>query len=137
MEPSNEIADLLRQIRNDLQAVRNHTRRLARGSYLEDLRRVASTPQRQEIWRLSDGTRTTQEIASLIGVSLRAVQYFVDDSQKLGLIVALKRGYPKRTEDFNEIPVDWAPYRKSVTPTDEAEKPELPNINEGEREGAD
>ncbi len=120
MDGSPEVVELLRQIRNDLQAVRGHTRRVARGSYLEDLRRIASTPPRQEMWRLCDGTKSTQEIAAQVGVSPRAVQYFVDEADRAGLVASLRRGYPKRSDDFNEIPSEWLAYRKPQSPQTDA-----------------
>ena len=111
---SKQEVDLLYQISNDLQAIRRHTTRLVRDSYRQDLEKVANTPQRQELWRLCDGTINTDELGKRVGISVRTVQYFIQDAEKVGLISSFKRGYPKRTEDFDEIPSDWKPYKKSI-----------------------
>jgi predicted DNA-binding protein (UPF0251 family) len=107
-----EAVEILRRISTSLDAIREHTRRLARSSYKDDLEKVASTPQRQEMWRLCDGTLTTEDIARKIGVSTRTVQYFVEAAERTGLVKSHRRGYPKRNEDFDEIPSEWKPYRK-------------------------
>lgn len=107
-----EVVEILRRISTNLDAIREHTKRLARSSYKQDLEKVASTPQRQEMWRLCDGTLSTEDIAKKIGVSTRSVQYFVEEGEKMGLIKSYRRGYPKRNEDFDEIPPEWKPYRK-------------------------
>lgn len=119
MQTEEEI-EILRRISASLDAIREHTRRLARSSYKEDLEKVASTPQRQEMWRLCDGTLRTEDIARKIGASIRTVQYFFEEAEKMGLIKSYRRGYPRRNEDFDEIPSEWKPYRKSVE-----EKPEV------------
>lgn len=105
------VLELLKRISEDMHVVRVHTKRLVRDSYKQDLERVASTPERQEIWRLCDETLSTEEIAKKLGVSVRTVQYFVQDAQKFGLVVLVKRGYPKRTDDYDEIPTEWKPYK--------------------------
>lgn len=94
---------------------------MARDSYRRDLEKIANTPARQEIWRLCDGNRSNEEIAKSIGITLRAVQYFVQDAEKKGLITMPKRGYPKRTDTFDEIPVEWKPYKKTEGQTSEPE----------------
>lgn len=107
-----EVVEVLRRISTSLDAIREHTRRLARSSYKDDLEKVASTPQRQEMWRLCNGTLTTEDIARKIGVSTRTVQYFVEEAERTGLVKSHRRGYPKRNEDFDETPSEWKPYRK-------------------------
>lgn len=107
-----EVVEILRRISTNLDSIREHTRRLARSSYKEDLEKVASTPQRQEMWRLCNGTLSTEDIASRIGVSTRTVQYFVEEAERMGLVKSYRRGYPKRNEDFDEIPSEWRPYKK-------------------------
>jgi len=109
-----EVIEILRRMSANLDAIREHTRRLSRSSYREDLEKVASTPQRQEMWRLCDGTLNTEDIARKIGISTRTVQYFVEEAEKMGLIKSYRRGYPKRNEDFDEIPTEWKPYRRPV-----------------------
>ena len=107
-----EVVEILRRISANMDAIREHTRRLARSSYKEDLEKVASTPQRQEMWRLCNGTLSTEDIARKIGVSTRTVQYFVEEAERIGLVKSYRRGYPKRNEDFDEIPSEWKPYKK-------------------------
>jgi len=97
--------------------MRKDIARMARKTYREDLDKVANTSVRQEIWRLCDGTLSSENIAKEIGVTTRSVQYFVQDAEKKGLITALKRGYPKRPDSFDEIPVEWKPYKKSYDQT--------------------
>jgi len=84
---------------------------LVRDLYRRDLERVASTPERQEMWRLCDGTLSSKKIANKVGVSVRTVQYFLNEARKAGLIAFLRRGYPKRTDDFDVIPPEWKPYK--------------------------
>lgn len=111
-----DLANLFRAIGDDIRRIRIDMARLARSSYRQDLENVANTPVRQEIWRLCDGVLNNDEIAKKVGVTLRAVQYFVQDAEKKGLIISQRRGYPKRTDSFDEIPVEWKPYKKSETP---------------------
>ncbi len=75
------------------------------------LNKVATTPERQQIWRRADGSRSNEEIAKQIGVTLRAVQYFIQESENMGLVVSEKRGYPKRILDI--YPKDWKPWKQS------------------------
>lgn len=109
-----EVVEILRRISASLDSIREHTRRLARASFKEDLEKVASTPQRQEMWRLCNGTLSTEDIAGRIGVSTRTVQYFIEDAERTGLVKSYRRGYPKRNEDFDEIPSEWKPFKKSA-----------------------
>lgn len=114
-----DLANLLIVISEDLHWIRKDIARLARDSYRKDLDRVANTPVRQEIWRLCGGDLSTDEIAKKIGISSRAVQYFVQDADKLGLIITPKRGYPKRPDSFDVIPTEWKPFKKSDVQTSE------------------
>jgi hypothetical protein len=107
------LIELMKVMSEDIRRIRMDMARMARDSYLQDLERVANTPARQEMWRLCDGILSNEDIAKKIGVTLRAVQYFVQDAEKKGLIIAQRRGYPKRTDSFDEIPVEWKPYKKS------------------------
>lgn len=107
--------ELLEKISDDIRAMRKNLARLARESYRQDLQRTASTPERQEIWRLCDGSLNTDEIARRVGVSSRSVQYFVQDAEKLSLLLIVKRGYPKRTDDFDVIPPEWKAYKKGAS----------------------
>lgn len=122
MEDENTVAELLVGVAQDLHAIRRNVARLARESYRQDLLRVASTSQRQEIWRLADGSLNTEAIAKKAAIPLRTVQYFIQEAEKAGLIETVKRGYPKRTSDFDEVPSEWKPYRKPASgiPSSEA-----------------
>lgn len=118
------LAELLKTIGEDIRRMRMDISRLARDSYRQDLEKVANTPARQEMWRLCDGTLGNEEIAKKIGVTLRAVQYFIQDAEKKGLVIFPRRGYPKRTDSFDEIPVEWKPYKKPEGPAP-AQEPEM------------
>jgi len=114
MDSDAQIVELLKTMREDLEAIRRYTARLARDSLSQDLEKIARTQERQQIWRLCDGTLSTEEIAKKIGMSVRAVQYFIQDGEKADLIVSIKRGYPKRTEEYDVIPPEWKPFKKSA-----------------------
>lgn len=113
---SDALIELVKVMAEDMRRMRMDIARMARDSYRQDLEKVANTPARQETWRLCDGTLSNEEIAKKVGVTLRAVQYFVQDAERKGLIISQRRGYPKRTDSFDEIPVEWKPYKKSETP---------------------
>lgn len=115
------LIDLLKAISEDMHWIRIDMARLARDSYRQDLEKIANTSARQEIWRLCDGNLSNEEIAKRIGVTLRAVQYFVQEAEKKGLITMPKRGYPKRLDNFDEIPAEWKPYKKPEGQTAEPE----------------
>ena len=113
----NTLIDFLKTISEDIHWMRKDIARLARKSYLDDLEKVASTSARQEIWRQCNGTLSSEEIARKIGITLRSVQYFVQDAERKGLITVPKRGYPRRTDSFDEIPAGWKSYKKSSSQT--------------------
>ncbi|MDP1694486.1 MAG: hypothetical protein Q8L34_03015 [Candidatus Woesearchaeota archaeon] len=123
------LIELLKSLSEDIRQMRMDMARLARDSYRQDIEKVANTPARQEMWRLCDGIHNNEEISKMIGVSLRAIQYFVQDAEKKGLIIAKKRGYPKRNESFDEIPSEWKAYKKpDMQPiTNEQKLGEQPN----------
>jgi DNA-binding CsgD family transcriptional regulator len=107
---NNEEIELLKQISSDLRELKRHLRFLSRDSITTMLNKVATTAERQEMWRLADGTRGNEEIAKQIGVSLRSVQYFVQEAENVGLITSERRGYPKRVEEI--IPKEWKPWKQ-------------------------
>jgi len=111
-----DLIDLLKTIGEDIRWIRKDIARLARDSYRQDLEKVTNTSARQEIWRLCGSSLNNDEIAKKIGITLRAVQYFVQEAETKGLITTLKRGYPKRSDNFDEIPAEWKPYKKSEVP---------------------
>lgn len=113
---SDTLIELMKTMGEDIRRMRMDIARMARDSYRKDLEMIANTPARQEMWRLCDGALGNEEIAKKIKVTLRAVQYFVQDAEKKGLIISQRRGYPKRTDSFDEIPTEWKPFKKSETP---------------------
>ncbi len=115
------LIDLLKAISEDMHWIRIDIARLARDSYREDLEKIANTSARQEIWCLCDGNLSNEAIAKRIGVALRTVQYFIQEAEKKGLITMPKRGYPKRADNFDEIPLEWKPYKKPEGQTAEPE----------------
>jgi len=104
-----ETIELLRKISQDLDTIKRYTSFQARDAMIAVLNKIASTPERQHMWRLSDGNHSNDQIASEIGVTVRSVQYFVGDAQNAGLLTMEKRGYPKRIEDI--FPSEWKPWR--------------------------
>lgn len=75
---------------------------------VEAVEAVATTPERREMWRLIDGTRSAKVISDALSVSERTVQYFIIDGQLAGLISVSDRGVPKRRIDL--VPKEWRPY---------------------------
>ena len=82
----------------------------------EELEKIASTPERKKMWILCNGAISTSEIAKKVGVSTRAVQYFIRDAQRLELIRVDKRGFPRRIIDW--IPSEWQKLVESVSNKD-------------------
>lgn len=105
---------VLEQIREGLEAIRRDISFLSRGAISEVLKGIATTPERQQMWRLCDGTRSTEQIALEIGITLRSVQYFIQEAEDANLVLMEKRAYPKRIKEI--VPPDWKPWRaKAVT----------------------
>ena len=100
-----EKLDLIRKISTDLDELKLYLRFLSVEAISTALNAIATTPERQQMWRLADGLTSNEEISKLVGVSLRGVQYFFQDTEKIGLTVFLKRGYPKRVLDV--FPSSW------------------------------
>ncbi len=112
----NDVATILRKVSDDLDIIKRLLRIQARQSMLILIEEVATTPERQLMWRLADGTLSNEEIAQRVSVALRSVQYFIQDAENLGLIYMAKRGYPRRTEDI--IPPKWKPIKKTKSKED-------------------
>jgi len=111
----NEMIDLLQKISEDIAMMKNFARLQAMEAISTILRKIASTPERQQMWRLADGNRNNEEIARMVGVALRSVQYFIQEAQDAGLIAMKRRGYPSRIVDI--FPSEWKSWRqKSVEP---------------------
>lgn len=97
--------DLLREINENLKVIRKLTEIQLRGPIKDELTKFASSTERRKLWILCDGTMTTIEMSKKIGVSPRAVQYFVQDGLKAGFLRVDRRGYPSRTIDWT--PPEW------------------------------
>jgi hypothetical protein len=116
--PENEMSEmvnLLQKISDDIAIMKNFARLQAMEAISAVLSKVASTPERQQMWRLADGNRGNEEIARMIGVALRSVQYFVQEAQDAGVIIMKRRGYPGRIVDV--FPPGWKAWKPKVTKT--------------------
>ncbi len=100
-----ETVTLLKEMNEHLRAIRVLNEIQLRGPVKSELSKLASSVDRKRIWMLCDGATSTTEIAKSVGVSKRAVQYFVQDGLKSGLVSVDRRGYPRRTIDW--VPPDW------------------------------
>jgi len=100
------IDENLKSVNANLSVVRRLLELQLRGPIKNQLEALASTPERKKIWTLCDGTLNTSEIAEKVSVSQRAVQYFLQECSKQGLVGMTSRGTPYRMIDW--IPPDWA-----------------------------
>lgn len=98
------------EVLNELKAIRQILEIQSREPLRREIERVATTPERKEMWRLCDGSLSNEEIAKQINVTLRSVQYFVQDGIAIGVLTQVKRGTPQRKMDY--IPPEWARYEK-------------------------
>jgi hypothetical protein len=112
-----EMVPLLQKISEDIAMIKNFAKLQALEAMPAILRSVATTPERQQMWRLADGSISNEEIASQVGVALRSVQYFVQEAQDAGLIIMRRRGYPCRTLDI--IPSEWKPWKPKSTESEQ------------------
>lgn len=101
-----DIVDLLRQINDNILALKKLKELEMREVITREIERVASTSIRKKMWVLSDGTKSTEEISNAVSVSKRAVQYFVQECLNSGLLGIEKRGYPVRRIEW--VPPEWA-----------------------------
>jgi len=97
--------ELEKVIVEKLTLIERYIKIIARSSIVEEVRRVATTEKRRLMWFLCNGKNSTEDIARYVKASVRAVQYFVDEAEKAGLIEFEKRGYPKRICDV--FPPEW------------------------------
>ena len=93
------------KIYGELIKIRTLLERLARNELRKDLESIATTRERRMIWALCNGSNSTSDIASRVGVSQRAVQIFINELRSKDLVDVRRRGYPKRK--FEYIPSDW------------------------------
>jgi DNA-binding transcriptional regulator LsrR (DeoR family) len=125
-----EMAELLRRISENIVSIKRYCRFLARDAISTMLREVATTSERQQMWRLADGTLSNEQIANQIGVTLRSVQYFVQEAENAGLILIEKRGYPKRIDDV--VPSEWKAWKSKQAKVEQQPKPQETIEKEGE-----
>jgi hypothetical protein len=100
-----EEAKLLREINENLKVLRKLKEIELRGPVKNELSAFASSRERRKMWIFSDGKASTTEIAKRVGVSQRAVQYYVQDGLKAGFLRLDRRGFPSRTIDW--VPPEW------------------------------
>lgn len=100
-----DIVEILKQINDNILALKKLKELEMREVVTREIERIASTAVRRKIWILSDGTKSTNEISKNVNVSRRAVQYFVQECVNSGLLGVDKRGYPVRRIEW--IPPEW------------------------------
>lgn len=105
-----EMVSVLKDIREELKVLRRLTEIQLRGAFKEELEKIASSPQRKKMWALADGTRSTTDVAKMIGTTQRAVQYFVQEAERNSFMRSDRRGFPMRLIDW--IPPDWESIQK-------------------------
>ncbi len=126
----NEMIDLLQKISEDIAEMKNLVKLQAMEAISTILRKIASTPERQQMWRLADGNRNNEEIARMIGVALRSVQYFVQEAQDAGLITVKRRGHPNRIVDI--FPSEWKSWRQKSVEAEQQKVGQEPTAKEVE-----
>lgn len=79
---------------------------LANASTIEgELSKIAKTDSRKKMWVLIDGKRMPPDIAKMIGVTSRAVTYFLDDAAAAEFIQYSPYEPPRRILDY--VPPSW------------------------------
>lgn len=97
--------EVIMEVLDELSKIRQLLEILTEDALRKKLEKVATTKERKKMWRLFDGTLSTEEIAKKVNVTQRAVQIFIRELKEMGLVSIEKRGYPKRRFDY--IPADW------------------------------
>lgn len=100
-----DIIEILRQINDNMMALKRLKELEMREVVTKEIERIASTPVRRKMWIMSDGTKRTDEISKIVNVSRRAVQYFIQESVNSGLLGVDRRGYPVRRIEW--VPPEW------------------------------
>ena len=129
----NEMIRLLQKISEDITIAKNYLKMQALEAMPGILRNIATTCERQQMWRLADGSNSNEEIAKRVGVALRSVQYFVQEAQGSGLIIMERRGYPNRIVDI--IPSEWKPWKPKSTESRESTPKTMVKEEESDVEG--
>lgn len=70
-----------------------------------ELSKYASTPERKKIWVLIDGNRLSKDIATIVGVTPRAVNMFLATLENASLIDNPWGKPPKKLLDY--VPAAW------------------------------
>lgn len=133
-QQGNDVQDLLKRTNSLLESIRRVLEIQARPAILEEISKLASTPERRKIWILSDGSLKTEDIAARSGAKLRTVQAFVQECARAGLVISSKRGYPGRAMDL--VPEGWEELReleKMAASPEERVEPQT--IKEGQPDG--
>ena len=79
---------------------------LANASIIEgELSKIAKTDSRKKMWVLIDGKRMPQDVADAIGVTRRAVTYFLDDAAAAEFIEYNPYEPPRKILDY--VPPSW------------------------------
>ena len=79
---------------------------LANASVIEkELSEIAKTDSRKKMWVLIDGKRMPQDVADVIGVTRRAVTYFLDDAAVAEFIEYNPYAPPRKILDY--VPPSW------------------------------
>jgi len=104
--------NLMKEILSNLVSLKELLELLAIPLIKEKVEKLASTSQRRKMWILSNGENSTRGIAQKVKVSNRSIRYFVNEGRKAGIIITVKRGYPKRKIDY--IPEDWKEFQESL-----------------------
>ncbi|MGC1120507.1 MAG: winged helix-turn-helix domain-containing protein [Candidatus Methanofastidiosia archaeon] len=99
------VIELLEEMRDDISLIRTYMEFQVSDFVRDRLDKTASTLERKQVWILLDGTRTTSEIAEIVGVSSRTVQYFVKQLRDSNLVWEKQRGYLQKK--INLTPSEW------------------------------
>lgn len=120
-DSQSELGCLLLEIKEEVSLIRRYLEFQITDFVKEELDKIASTHERKMIWMSLDGTMTTQGIAEEVGISIRAVQYFIKQLRELNLIAEKKKGYPQRRIDI--FPSKW----EKICKTNENKEEEIDN----------
>jgi hypothetical protein len=71
----------------------------------KEISKVATTDDRKKMWVLIDGKSMPRDIAVAIGVTRRAVTYFLENASTAGFIEYTPHSPPKKILDY--VPQKW------------------------------
>ena len=101
---------ILMSLYDEIVKIRQLLEMTVRNDLTKELESILTTKERKMIWSLCDGFTNTKTIAETTGISMRAVQIAVKDLQDAGLLIARRRGFPRRKFDY--VPATWNPKKK-------------------------